>query len=287
MTPDSVVAIVQRLNRAKRALSVSHLLAPLLFFGLIEVLAYRKQIGTPGFELSLMVLFGLAAILVRWTVRSYRLVVPVQSGEASDLDRSEDGATRWRWRLVAVAGLSLLVAVFIPGDGPFGAWPVVNVTVVLRMLVAPLIAAGVATWYASRFFAALERGRTIKLKIQTTTAQIIALCATLTLLGLVVAGLGTMIGTDLKIGFTLSPFGYRKTFLHSSPEAFWTYIELYAFIALSCFALCVRQIFEIIAQDKRRESSIGQKVILWGFGVVYSSLLGAIGWCLILGNSID
>jgi threonine/homoserine/homoserine lactone efflux protein len=63
-----------------------------------------------------------------------------------------------------------------------------------------------------------------------------------------------------------------------SPEAYWTYTELYIFMAMVMFAFSIAPVFEVIAQEKLRQSTPFQKILLWGSGLLFSILVAAVIW---------
>ena len=58
----------------------------------------------------------------------------------------------------------------------------------------------------------------------------------------------------------------------TAPEYFWGLMAIYCLSVTATIVLCVFQFYVISVEDKRRGSTLAEKVILWGSGCVYFAL---------------
>jgi|ERR1035437_751869 hypothetical protein len=268
MNPDPIETILKKARNAQRALLALSLLYPFLFFGLVEVMAYRKAIGSNGFWISFTLLAGITVGLIIWTVRSYRSL--------SGPNHTAKGSHIW------VSFLPLIAFAFWPGDGPFCAWPLVNAPVVLRMLVFPSIGVYFLASGFRRMVADNDRrGFPPKVFIPLTSMTLF-LCLGLLVTAGALADICMVIG-NLQTGQSHSPFGSgRVIYLHRSPEAYWTYTEVFVFFGLMILTIglvaAIGQILEIL---KRRDNPLGQ-IVSFGVSLSFAVMLFIVGRYLFL-----
>jgi hypothetical protein len=284
MSPNPVEEVIAKTKRAQRALSVIGIFGPFLLFWTIELIAYRGRIRERAFSILILCTAGIWAGLYFWSVATFRAFVRAKNHD------SKASKKRFRGFIFGIIAVVLLGLAYTSNDGHFGAWPVVNTTVILRMLALPIIGAVLISMVFKRFIEAfaidgprrrIVRNATgqievvlVKPPVKTTTSQTIIFCVPLTVLWGAIS-FASSIGIDLMKGQTLS-LGYHKIYLHKSPEAFWTYIEVYVAGVLLAVALCGWNFWEFIAEERKRQSTSISKAIILLTGLAYSGLLMAL-----------
>ena len=280
MKPDSVETILKKAKHAQFAILVCAIVWPFLSIWTIELIAHRKEITRNAFWIRFFCTAAIWIILYFWVARTFRVVVGKKN------HASEAHAQLYRWLLVGVVLLALLNFVFILTDDAFGAWPNVNATVVLHMLALPALAVGLLSLGFIRFANFVEKTRTIPipLRIGTTSSQIVGLCSALLLM--ITSGFGGSMAIQIILinGRVLSPWIFgpinhsNMVYRNILPEAYWTYTDLYVFIAMVMFVLSIPLLFEITAQEKLRQSTPFPKILLWGSGLLFSIMVTAVIW---------
>jgi hypothetical protein len=284
MSPNPVEEVIAKTKRAQRAMLVTGIFGPFLLLWTIDLIAYRGRIRERAFLILILCTAGIWAGLYTWSVRTFRAVV------RSKRPDSKAPEQRYRGFIFCIIAVVLLGFAYTSNDGPFGAWPVVKTTVILRMLVLPIIGAALISMAFKRFIeaCAIEGPRRrfvrnamgqievvlVKPPVKTTTSQTIIFCVPLTVLWGAI-GFASSIGIDLMKGQTLS-LGYHKIYLHNSPEAFWTYIEVYVAGVLLAVTLCGWNFWEFVAEERKRQSTSISKAIILLTGLAYSGLLLAL-----------
>ncbi|MGD0087972.1 MAG: hypothetical protein ABSC24_12690 [Verrucomicrobiota bacterium] len=277
MKPDSVETILKKARYAQFAILVCAIVLPFLSIWTIELIARRKEITGNAFWIRFCCTAGIWMILYFWVASTSRAVVG-KKNQVPRHDRLD------RWLLIGVVVLVLLNVAFILTDDSFGAWPNVNATVVLHMLALPALAVNLLLLGFVRFVTFIEKPRTISLRINTTSSQIVWLCSSLLLMTASTFGGSLATQIILKNGRVLSPWVFgpinhsKMVYRSVSPEAYWTYTELYIFMAMVMFAFSIAPVFEVIAQEKLRQSTPFQKILLWGSGLLFSILVAAVIW---------
>jgi hypothetical protein len=278
MKPDSIETVLKKARRARLTLFVCAIVPPFLSIWTMELIAHRKEIGSNAFWIRLFCTAGIWIILYFWVTRTFRAIVVKKNHASKAQERLS------RWLLVSVVALVLLSFAFILTDDSFGAWRNVNATVILHMLVLPTLATCLLTLGFIRFVTFTEKTRTIPLRISTTSSQIVGLCSALLFLIASTFGVSMAIQIILINGRVLSPWIFgpinhsKMVYRNISPEAYWTYTELYIFMGMATFALSTGTLFEIIAEEKLRQSTPLQKILLWGSGLLFSILVAGIIW---------
>jgi hypothetical protein len=271
MKPDSIETVLKKARRARLAMFVCAIVWPFLSIWTIELIAHRKQIGGNAFWIRFFCTAGVWILLYFWATRTFRAVVVKKNHPSKAQERLN------RWLLVSVVALVLLSFAFMLTDDSFGAWRNVNATVILHMLALPALAAGLLLLGFIRSTPFLAKTRTIPLRIRTTSSQIVGLCSALLVLIASTFGIGMAIQIILMNGRVMR-LDYKMVSRSVSPEAYWTYTELYIFMGMVMFALSIGTLFEVIAQEKLRQSTPLQKILLWGSGLLFSILVAGIIW---------
>ncbi|HKW31266.1 MAG TPA: hypothetical protein VJT54_18225 [Verrucomicrobiae bacterium] len=280
MKPDSVETILKKARHAQFAILVCAIVWPFLSLWTIELIARRKEIAGNAFWIRFFCTAGIWILLYFWATRTSRAVV----GKKNQVSQAHDRLNRWL--LVGVVVLVLLNSAFMLTDDSFGAWPNVTATVVLHMLALPALALGLLSLGFIRFVTFTEKTRAIPIpsRIRTTSSQIVGLCSALFLM--TASAFGGSMATEiiLKNGRVLSPWilgpinHSKMVYRNISPEAYWTYTELYILMAMIVFVLSIAPACEVIAQEKLRRSTPFQKILLWGSGLLFSILVAVVIW---------
>ena len=282
MMPNPVEAKLKSLRRAQRFILVAGLLSPFLIIWTIELIALRGRADKTRFWILILSTGGIWAWLYFWGTNIFREFV-----RSKNSSKNVRQISRHQKFIFGIVGIILLGLAFIPSDGPFGAWPTVNTMVILRMLVLPIIGAVLLALVFKRFIEAFSiewpRRRFVRNAAgqvemalvyppaKTTMSQSILLCVPLTMFWGAI-GFASLIYVDLIKSQTLS-LGHRKIYLHNSPEAFWTYIEIYILGTLMAVALCGWSLWEFVTEEKKRQSTRLSKAIILLVGLMYSGLL--------------
>jgi hypothetical protein len=220
------------------------ILAPLLLITFVNLIADRGRLEGASYWVPFASVTGTAVLLGVWGVLSFRAIRRPKAQPGHNKN-SRSQSIVYLSALLAAIGFAIL-----PGAGRPFAWKVVNSWVVIRMLIIPIT---LCTMVSLKVWRALvsERERGPKLhpvRTAITTIEwvpdVVPKSSRILDFGLPLFALGMAVGVGwevfeaLKTGNTRSPWVFgpfdesRAVFLESSPEEFWTYIEIYAFCAL-------------------------------------------------------
>jgi hypothetical protein len=271
MKPDSIETILKKARRAQLAVFVCAIVWPFLFIWTIDLIARRKEFRNDVFWFIFFCTAGIWIALYFWVTRTFRAVV----GTKNHVSKIESHLDYWLHIGVIIFGVMSFLLML--ADKSFGAWPNVRGNVIFCMLLLPTFATCALTLAFTRMIVLAEKKRTIPLRIGTTSSQIVELCSALLFMIGAVFGGGMTIQAILRNGQVLSLHN-KMVYRSVSPEVYWTYTELYIFVIMMMFVLSIAPLVEVIAQEKRRQSTRFQKLLLWGIGFLFSVLLVFVVW---------
>jgi hypothetical protein len=256
---------------AQLALLVCGIVSPFLFLWTIDLVAHRKEFRDNVFWLAFFCTIGIWFALYFWVTRTFRAVF----GKKPPTSQTQNRVNRWL--LIGVMALTLSSVILMLTDHSFGAWTNVNATVILSIFVLPATVVSFLILAISRLIAFAPKTRPVSLQYITMSSRAVFLCSVLLMLVSCIYGGVIAIKTILINGRVLS-LAYKIISRNISPESYWTYTELYIGILLIIIIVSLAALPEILAQETRRQSTLFQKILLYGSGIIFSALIALIVW---------